>query len=278
MGQTMAMVGGVSRNVGAERTKPLSADEWEVLVPRLRELWDLGWSTNKIGRELSVSKNAIVGKIHRLGLSGRPSPIIRDGRDPARARDRDRKPRRVTGPTLPPLASIQPEPAPDVAPIEPPTIVVTVHGEHGRSSTAKVRVTPEYFGGKVAPTPSPAATRQSVVARTVLNVDGTRGIKREPVPIEQVRAVSAVSLPMTAKCQWPLWNSAERPTHKYCDAAAPLGSSWCHRHHAVVYKRVRDRRDDDVLAPPAHPYAGPRGVGAISRPGARFDELVTTQE
>ncbi|CAK7192312.1 hypothetical protein COMNV_00505 [Commensalibacter sp. Nvir] len=50
--------------------------EWnEKAVARLRELWLQGLSTAEIGRHLNVTKNAVVGKVHRLGLEGRPSPI-----------------------------------------------------------------------------------------------------------------------------------------------------------------------------------------------------------
>ncbi len=77
--------------------------EWsEDLIARLRGLWDEGLSTAEIGRRLGVSKNAIIGKAHRLSLPGRPSPI-RPERAAGTPRLR-RAPRRVTGPTLPPLA------------------------------------------------------------------------------------------------------------------------------------------------------------------------------
>jgi hypothetical protein len=47
------------------------------------------------------------------------------------------------------------------------------------------------------------------------------------------------SLPMTARCCYPLWGDHERPTHRYCDAPAPLGMSYCPKHHAVVFTRGR---------------------------------------
>ena len=49
----------------------------------LRDLWTQGHSTAEIGRRLGVSKNAIVGKAHRLDLDARPSPIRRDVVKPA---------------------------------------------------------------------------------------------------------------------------------------------------------------------------------------------------
>jgi len=78
--------------------------EWtEDTIARLRELWAEGHSTAEIGRRLGVSKNAIVGKAHRLDLPARPSPIRRDPN--ASDTPRQSTTRRVEGPTLPPLAS-----------------------------------------------------------------------------------------------------------------------------------------------------------------------------
>lgn len=47
-------------------------------VEELKRLWDKGLTTGEIGKALGVSKNAVVGKAHRLGLNGRPSPIRRN--------------------------------------------------------------------------------------------------------------------------------------------------------------------------------------------------------
>ena len=44
-------------------------------LSKLRELWDLKLSITKIGEQLGVSRNAVAGKAHRLGLEKRQSPI-----------------------------------------------------------------------------------------------------------------------------------------------------------------------------------------------------------
>lgn len=44
-------------------------------VKELRRLWDKGLTANEIAKKLGVTKNAIVGKVHRLCLKARPSPI-----------------------------------------------------------------------------------------------------------------------------------------------------------------------------------------------------------
>lgn len=75
--------------------------EWnDESISRLIQLWGEGHSTAEIGRRMGVSKNAVVGKAHRLNLPARPSPIRRDAEG---APARPAQPRRVTGPTLPPL-------------------------------------------------------------------------------------------------------------------------------------------------------------------------------
>jgi GcrA cell cycle regulator len=78
--------------------------EWtDDAIARLRALWAEGHSTAEIGRRMGVSKNAVVGKAHRLGLEARPSPIRRE-EEAAAARPAQL--RRVVGPTLPALAAV----------------------------------------------------------------------------------------------------------------------------------------------------------------------------
>ena len=47
----------------------------EKMVEDLKIMWKQGLTTGEIGKRLGVSKNSIVGKVHRLQLDARPSPI-----------------------------------------------------------------------------------------------------------------------------------------------------------------------------------------------------------
>ncbi|MBQ9272027.1 MAG: global cell cycle regulator GcrA-like protein [Alphaproteobacteria bacterium] len=47
----------------------------EESVEKLRQMWSEGLTANEIAKKLGVTKNAIVGKVHRLCLTARPSPI-----------------------------------------------------------------------------------------------------------------------------------------------------------------------------------------------------------
>jgi GcrA cell cycle regulator len=82
-------------------------------IARLRALWLEGHSTAEIGRRMGISKNAVVGKAHRLQLSARPSPIRRDAQAP-------RPVPAGRAATLPPLRAAAPvaAPAPFVARVE----------------------------------------------------------------------------------------------------------------------------------------------------------------
>ncbi|MCZ8149333.1 MAG: GcrA cell cycle regulator [Roseomonas sp.] len=88
-------------------------------IERLRALWAEGHSTAEIGRRMAISKNAVVGKAHRLNLPARPSPIRRETVGDA-PRQASARPVRTAGPmprsTLPqaaaaPLAASSPQPA-----------------------------------------------------------------------------------------------------------------------------------------------------------------------
>lgn len=40
-------------------------------VEELKRLWDAGGSCSEIGAELKITRSAVIGKVHRLGLAGR---------------------------------------------------------------------------------------------------------------------------------------------------------------------------------------------------------------
>lgn len=44
-------------------------------VEELKRMWDRGMTTGQIAKALNVTKNSIIGKVHRLCLTARPSPI-----------------------------------------------------------------------------------------------------------------------------------------------------------------------------------------------------------
>jgi len=100
-------------------------------VETLRKLWLEGLSASQIAKQLGgVTRNAVIGKVHRLGLSGRAAPS-HPSRQTFKA---PRPPRPVTAPAPRPRA-IEPRPAaaaPRPAPFVelPGTATVLTLGAH----------------------------------------------------------------------------------------------------------------------------------------------------
>ena len=96
-----------------------SETDWtEEMVARLRAFWNEGHSTAEIGRRMGLSKNAVVGKAHRLNLPPRPSPIRAKG---SGSRPRNCGPTRTRGPSLPTLRPVADGTAPPRLPAKAPT-------------------------------------------------------------------------------------------------------------------------------------------------------------
>lgn len=81
------------------------------MVEQLKKMWKDGLTTGEIGKRLNVSKNSIVGKVHRLGLSGRPSPIKKkeDASQPKAPAEKSVE--KKAAPTPPPAKEVAKEPA-----------------------------------------------------------------------------------------------------------------------------------------------------------------------
>ncbi len=58
-----------------EEAKVIPPEWTPVRVASLIALWEEGLPTSEIGRRLNVTKNSVVGKVHRLSLTKRKSPI-----------------------------------------------------------------------------------------------------------------------------------------------------------------------------------------------------------
>jgi GcrA cell cycle regulator len=171
-------------------------------ISRLRGLWSEGHSTAEIGRRMGVSKNAVVGKAHRLDLPARPSPIRRDVT--IGAAPRLPAARRVTGPTLPPLAA-------------------SVELPRETPATIPAAVTPR------APA-QPAARVEPPVSRLA------------PAPAPVLRAV-ATPRSRVSSCCWPIGEPGTR-SFRFCDSDAVQGKPYCGEHAQLAYVKVRDRRDE----------------------------------
>ena len=81
-------------------------------VETLKRMWSEGQSASAIAKELGgVTRNAVIGKVHRLGLSNRhdePEPTPAPMPEPVTDKKIDRKP-------VPAAEPVRPEPQPEIA-------------------------------------------------------------------------------------------------------------------------------------------------------------------
>ena len=182
--------------------------EWaEETISRLRSLWDEGLSTADIGRRLGVSKNAVVGKAHRLDLPARPSPIRRSGGiapPPRRS-----APRRAAGPTLPPLSSTAPLPA------------------------------------SIAPTTDarPVAVSARLVAAVAVRDPGIPAAAPRSAAPPRVQVAPPRPYGRVITCCWPIGEPGTK-SFRFCDEESVPGKPYCADHAQLAYVKVRDRRED----------------------------------
>jgi GcrA cell cycle regulator len=88
----------------------------EERVETLKKLWADGLSASQIAKQLGgVTRNAVIGKVHRLGLSGRAAPS-RPVRRPVARPAAARAPRPAAAATPAPRIRADAEPAPAPAP------------------------------------------------------------------------------------------------------------------------------------------------------------------
>lgn len=102
-------------------------------VEELRRLWGQGQTASRIAELLGgVTRNAVIGKAHRLGLRGRPSPIRRDENAPFVRVSRPSQPAQAAGE---PAAEQAPQPVAETpAPVQAqPTVQAKAPQSGGRS-------------------------------------------------------------------------------------------------------------------------------------------------
>jgi GcrA cell cycle regulator len=80
-------------------------------VDKLKALWKKGLSASQIAEELgeNITRNAVIGKAHRLGLSSRPSPV----KKPAQAKRKLPAPKKAAPAISAPSLAPEPHDKPD---------------------------------------------------------------------------------------------------------------------------------------------------------------------
>jgi GcrA cell cycle regulator len=229
-------------------------------IDRLKAMWAEGSTASQIAEDLGgVSRNAVIGKAHRLGLESRPSPV-RAGEEkekkvkPAPAAAAVPKP--IAPKTAPKAAAHAPAPEPRLVPARPAKEaagdedmpIAPVHRPSGvaakEGNTIQYRsVGPGGFirqgpGDTQAPIP-PAPPRRLVPAK----------------PSAEVADKTSLLDLNDRICKWPLGHPGE-PDFHFCGQPANPGFPYCVQHCGVAYQAQLPRRDR--RPPPPLPFGGPR--------------------
>lgn len=214
-------------------------------IERLKELWLKGMTASQIADELGgVSRNAVIGKAHRLGLQSRPSPVKPNEPEAAKQKSRAASPAAGDAGTKSqsPAAAraearSEPKPAPAASSASPPAAAPQPPQPQIRS------VGPGGFlrqgpGDQQPPIP-PAPPRRLVPAK----------------PSAEVADKTSL-LDLNEKiCKWPIGHPGE-PDFHFCGKAANPGFPYCVEHCGVAYQAQLPRRDR--RPPPPLPFGGPR--------------------
>jgi GcrA cell cycle regulator len=180
--------------------------EWtEQRIETLRKLWGQGQTASQIAAILGgITRNAVIGKAHRLGLTGRPSPIKREAGGNASPSRRKANTTRTERPARP--------------------AVMPNNGQQAAGASM-------HSGAVHAANPSPA--QGSAQARPSAPATAPASASLPPVATnpQPSRAHSG-----NKSCSWPV-GDPKQPGFHFCGEPAEIGRPYCANHCHVAYHR-----------------------------------------
>ncbi len=193
-------------------------------VEKLKKMWAEGQSASQIAKELGgVTRNAVIGKVHRLGLSNRNGSGAGGAETPAKARSAA-KPRSKAA-TVEKTAP--PEPAPEPAPTAP---------EPAQAAPAEVPASvPMNRGKPIIPASQPLPPQPSAN-----EIDPAALAKVSEI---EKKALKLSLMELTERtCKWPVGDPATEDFW-FCGLPVQPGKPYCEAHVGVAFQPMSSRRD-----------------------------------
>ncbi|TCO73921.1 GcrA family cell cycle regulator [Rhodovulum euryhalinum] len=194
----------------------------EERVETLKRMWAEGQSASQIAKELGgVTRNAVIGKVHRLGLSNRAGGAAAPVK-PAPVKEKSAKPEAPAVRAEPPAPEKKPAERPAAAPSPQPVVAATAPVP----ATRKPVVVP---AGQPLP-PQPSANEIS------------------PETLASVREVEKTAKRLTLMeltertCKWPIGDPAT-DDFWFCGLPVQQGKPYCEAHVSVAFQPMSARRD-----------------------------------
>ena len=217
-------------------------------IATLKKMWEGGSTASQIAEELGgVSRNAVIGKAHRLGLKSRPSPV--------KANEKKKAAKKAAPKTTKKAAPKAAKPAAKPA------------------AKAEAAAPAAKSGGAANTTPSQPIPNPTPELPKIVSV-GPGGFLRQgpgdqqaPIPpAPPRRLVPAKPSPEIADktslldlsdkvCRWPMGHPGE-PDFHFCGEAVNPGFPYCVEHCGRAYQAQLPR--GARRPPPPLPFGGPR--------------------
>jgi GcrA cell cycle regulator len=181
-------------------------------VETLKTMWAEGQSASQIAKELGgVTRNAVIGKVHRLGLSNR---VGKEEDEPEVVAE--------PAPMIKPV--VEPEPVAAPAPAEPVAQVVPVSN-----------VTPLHVRRAIIPAGQPLPPQPSANEISPEALATVREVEKH------ARKLTLMEL-TERTCKWPVGDPATEDFW-FCGLTSVAGKPYCEAHVGVAFQPMSARRD-----------------------------------
>jgi len=190
-------------------------------VETLKRMWQEGQSASQIAKELGqVTRNAVIGKVHRLGLSNRVMP---GARAEAAEAVPEALPDEAAAPVEEPMAPL------DEAALEPEPEPEAEEEEEAAPAT-----TP-YRRAMIIPAGQPLPPQQS------LNEISPEAMAKVHEVEKTAKRLTLMEL-TERTCKWPVGDPAT-PNFWFCGLPVQSGKPYCEAHVGVAFQPMSARRD-----------------------------------
>ena len=179
-------------------------------ITLLQQLWSDGLSASQIASQLGgVTRNAVIGKVHRLGLS-----------DKSRVKAGNHRAGQLAGAG----ASTPPAPA---AKAEPASVTLLSEAREAKQAEAEKK--------DAAP-----AVVERIVESVAAESRAPLAVQSEPVVVASAPEKGSVGiLELTEQtCRWP-FGDPTKPGFHFCGAHSATGEVYCAEHAKVAFQRSR---------------------------------------
>ena len=186
------------------------------MVEELKKLWAEGVTTGEIGKRLNISKNSIVGKVHLLGLSGRPSPIKKKSDSETKEKDKTTKPAKEKKSTQ--KISKDAKQTPKKAPIKEAPVIA----KETQPKPAEIKKSPLQETKPLISTPS---EEDDIKLAKTLNIATQTTSKSGNLSLVELD---------NHTCRWPIGDPKDENFH-FCGKKIRLGQTYCEEHASIAY-------------------------------------------